>query len=74
MRPGKALNEECRCGHARGAHAHYRRGTECGLCGPGACRRYRPVGVLRRWSAVAALPWRRLVRARAEVAGEAEHP
>lgn len=31
-------DKTCRCGHARGAHEHYRPGMECGLCG---CRRYR---------------------------------
>lgn len=31
----------CRCSHGRDAHAHYRAGTDCALCG---CGRYR-----RRW-------------------------
>ena len=31
---------QCRCGHDRGAHKHYRRGTECSLCE--ACGSYRP--------------------------------
>ena len=22
----------CRCGHARSAHRHYRKGTDCALC------------------------------------------
>jgi hypothetical protein len=30
----------CRCGHLRNAHTHYRRGSDCGLCG---CPRFRPV-------------------------------
>ena len=34
----------CRCGHERGAHLHFRRGTECSLCVE--CPRYRPVGGL----------------------------
>jgi len=28
----------CRCGHGRDAHAHYRKGSDCALCG---CRRWR---------------------------------
>jgi hypothetical protein len=39
----------CRCGHPRAAHEHYRNGTECALCGPAVCPRYR-----RRW------PWSRV--------------
>lgn len=31
----------CRCQHARDAHTHYRRGTDCALCAPGACARFR---------------------------------
>jgi hypothetical protein len=41
----------CRCGHARAAHEHYRRGTDCALC-PGDCPRYRPVldvGAVKTW-------------------------
>jgi hypothetical protein len=30
----------CRCGHLRNAHKHYRRGSDCGLCG---CPRFRAV-------------------------------
>lgn len=30
----------CRCGHLRNAHQHYRKGTDCGLCG---CPRFRAV-------------------------------
>jgi hypothetical protein len=33
----------CRCGHARLAHAHYRRGSNCAQCD---CRRFR-TGLLR---------------------------
>lgn len=46
LRP--ATRRRCRCGRPRAAHEHYRRGTDCALCGPDACPRYR-----RRWS------WRR---------------
>jgi hypothetical protein len=31
----------CRCGHERRAHEHYRRGSDCAICKPGICRRYR---------------------------------
>jgi hypothetical protein len=31
----------CRCGHPRAAHERYRKGTECALCGPAVCPRYR---------------------------------
>jgi hypothetical protein len=41
----------CRCGHDRDAHAHYRGGTECVLCPPGECPRFRSglLPRLRRW-------------------------
>jgi hypothetical protein len=45
---GLQRRRRCRCGHPRAAHEHYRRGTDCALCGPDACPRYR-----RSWS------WRR---------------
>jgi hypothetical protein len=31
----------CGCGHAREAHVHYRRGSDCGACGCG--RYHRPL-------------------------------
>ncbi|MDN5914081.1 MAG: hypothetical protein L0I76_03025 [Pseudonocardia sp.] len=34
----------CRCGHADEVHEHYRRGTDCGVCGPERCRSFRPTG------------------------------
>jgi len=38
---------ECRCGHARAAHRHLRRGSDCALC-PGTCPRFRlRIGSLR---------------------------
>lgn len=37
-----AKTKPCSCGHVRAAHEHYRRGTDCALCG---CGRYRG----RRW-------------------------
>lgn len=30
----------CRCGHVREAHEHYRRGSDCGICGMDGCRRF----------------------------------
>jgi hypothetical protein len=30
-----------RCGHAHEAHQHYRAGTDCALCPPGDCPKYR---------------------------------
>jgi hypothetical protein len=38
----------CVCGHPLRAHEHLRRGTECAVCGPDTCPRFRR----RRW-------WRR---------------
>jgi hypothetical protein len=32
------LGDACRCGHISGAHEHYRRGSDCALCG---CGRYK---------------------------------
>lgn len=35
---------ELRCtryGHLPAVHYHLRRGTDCGICGPGRCGRYR---------------------------------
>lgn len=31
----------CRCGCPRASHEHYRRGTDCGLCGRSRCPSYR---------------------------------
>jgi hypothetical protein len=41
--PGAAdgLREKvCRCGHPHAAHEHYRRGTDCGICGVAGCAAY----------------------------------
>jgi hypothetical protein len=39
----------CVCGHGRTAHRHYRRGSDCGICGAAKCAAYRqPGGILRR--------------------------
>ncbi len=34
--------KQCRCGHSRTAHEHYRPGSECSLCAPDECGRFRP--------------------------------
>ena len=31
----------CRCGHVEAAHEHYRRGTDCGICGRDVCAAFR---------------------------------
>lgn len=38
--------ERCACGHTREAHEHYRRGTDCALCGAEVCGRFRGTGVV----------------------------
>jgi hypothetical protein len=42
--------KECRCGHGKRAHQHYRRGTDCALCGCGSYSRP--------WTALFRLPGR----------------
>jgi len=32
--------KRCTCGHARAAHEHYRRGSDCGICGAAGCAAY----------------------------------
>ena len=39
-RNGQMAEQCCVCGHARQAHLHYRRGSECSLC-DGGCPRFR---------------------------------
>ncbi len=39
-----AVVEPCTCGHARAAHDHYRRGSDCGACGAADCAEFRPEG------------------------------
>ena len=34
----------CVCSHPRSAHEHYRRGADCGVCGPSVCSVYRRRG------------------------------
>jgi ethanolamine ammonia-lyase large subunit len=31
----------CVCGHVKEAHEHYRRGSDCGICGSAICGAYR---------------------------------
>jgi hypothetical protein len=40
----EAVASPCRCGHAPDVHRHWRRGSDCGECGVGACTAYRPRG------------------------------
>ena len=47
--PPETVVAPCVCTHARAAHEHWRRGTDCGVCGPDRCSSYRRQGgVLRR--------------------------
>ncbi|GAA2749544.1 hypothetical protein [Amnibacterium kyonggiense] len=34
-------NHLCVCGHAHDAHEHYRRGTDCAICGAETCPKFR---------------------------------
>lgn len=58
----------CRCGHDRETHKHFRRGSDCGVCGSVACPRFRrdPNADDRR-SPVRAVPAAEPARAEAEV-------
>jgi hypothetical protein len=35
----------CGCGHPAAAHEHYRRGSDCGVCGREVCRAFRAARV-----------------------------
>lgn len=37
----KAKDGTCRCGHSHQAHEHYRRGSDCGICGADGCAKFR---------------------------------
>ena len=42
--PGKhrwALHWACKCGCSQESHRHYRRGSDCGYCGPVVCPKWR---------------------------------
>ncbi|AEV83793.1 hypothetical protein ACWT_2648 [Actinoplanes sp. SE50] len=41
----------CVCGHPFEAHQHYRAGTECVICAPRECARFRRTRWWRRWTA-----------------------
>lgn len=49
VRPDAAA-DVCVCLHGRAAHEHYRRGSDCGVCGATGCAAYRRrrSGMLRR--------------------------
>jgi hypothetical protein len=40
----KVIVAPCVCGHAREAHQHYRRGSDCGACGAQDCAEFRLEG------------------------------
>ena len=42
--PRETAVAPCVCSHARAAHEHWRRGTDCGICGPDRCSSYRRRG------------------------------
>jgi hypothetical protein len=42
--PRETVVAPCVCTHAREAHEHWRRGTDCGICGPDRCSSYRRRG------------------------------
>jgi hypothetical protein len=42
--PAQPDPDRCRCGHPRAAHEHYRSGSDCSVCGPAVCDRFRPAG------------------------------
>ncbi|WP_345751778.1 hypothetical protein [Microbacterium rhizophilus] len=42
-RPVTIQADMCACGHAREAHEHYRRGTECAICDVRQCDHFTAV-------------------------------
>lgn len=42
----RKTRQTCVCGHDLGPHEHYRGGSECSLCPPPVCPRFRPSGGL----------------------------
>jgi hypothetical protein len=48
----RSKSTTCVCGHGGPAHEHYRRGSDCSLCGPRECTRFRSssglLGMVRR--------------------------
>lgn len=41
------MNDNCRCNHDVSAHRHHRAGTDCSLCAPGECSRFRAAHPIR---------------------------
>jgi hypothetical protein len=41
------MDHNCLCTHDRGGHAHYRSGSDCAVCPPGTCYRFRAATPLR---------------------------
>jgi hypothetical protein len=42
--PRAPVVDPCVCSHGREAHEHWRRGTDCGVCGREGCAAFRPEG------------------------------
>ena len=42
--PPVAVVDPCVCHHSREVHEHWRRGTDCGICGGDRCGAYRREG------------------------------
>ena len=43
-RPAPPVVDPCVCSHGREAHEHWRRGTDCGVCGRAGCAAFRAEG------------------------------
>ena len=41
MGQGDVTDAVCECGHVQAAHEHYRRGSDCGICGRDVCGSFR---------------------------------
>jgi hypothetical protein len=39
----QGITSVCACGHPQEAHEHYRRGSDCGICGAVQCASFRAV-------------------------------
>jgi hypothetical protein len=42
--PAAVATTSCVCGHEESAHEHWRRGSDCGICGGGSCPSFRRRG------------------------------
>jgi hypothetical protein len=47
--PAGDAGPTCSCGHPRRAHEHYRRGSDCAMCGCGRFRRPRRLALRLGW-------------------------